>query len=322
MTTAVLQDVPDVQEVQSKKGTVFSWPAVRSIQWFIPHVLFVVLLWLIFTPGADDSTPKGAFLAVLAISEAALLFRRNSRSLSDIMAILYLLFIVWEIGTTKVEDVNLILYPSPAKVFAIFASDWQKILDGIRSSMYLLGVGFSSALILGVLLGIVTGSAARLRDSLLPLAKVISPIPPIIYTPYAVAVLPTFEIASIFVIFSSIFWQIYIQVALSVSNIDQKLLDSAKTMNLSATAMFIHVLWPYCLPNIMKTLPLSVANAFMVLTAAEMIGATSGLGYFVRYYADFADYTRVIAGIFLIGIVVSALNYGIAELERKVVRWH
>jgi NitT/TauT family transport system permease protein len=188
--------------------------------------------------------------------------------------------------------------------------------------MYLLGVGFTAALVLGVLLGIVTGSVPRLRDSLLPLAKVVSPIPPIIYTPYAVAVLPTFEIASIFVIFSSIFWQIYIQVALSVANIDQKLLDSAKTMNLSAAAMFFHVLWPYCLPNIMKTLPLSVANAFMVLTAAEMIGATSGLGYFVRYYADFADYTRVIAGIFLIGIVVSALNYGIAELERKVVRWH
>ncbi|MCR5030703.1 MAG: ABC transporter permease [Selenomonadaceae bacterium] len=308
--------------LQEKKRIEFSWPAIRTMQWFVPHVLFAVLLALIFTPGADDATPKGPFLAVLAIGEAALLLRRDSRPLSDVMTILFLLFIVWEFGTTKADDVNLILYPSPAKVFDVFATDWQKILDGIRSSMYLLGVGFTAALTLGVLLGIVTGSAARLRDSLLPLAKVISPIPPIIYTPYAVAVLPTFEIASIFVIFSSIFWQIYIQTALSVSSIDQKLLDSAKTMNLSAAAMFFHVLWPYCLPNIMKTLPLSVANAFMVLTAAEMIGATSGLGYFVRYYADFADYTRVIAGIFLIGIVVSALNYGIAELERKVVRWH
>ena len=308
--------------LQEKKRIEFSWPAIRTMQWFVPHVLFAVLLALIFTPGADDATPKGPFLAVLAIGEAALLLRRDSRPLSDVMTILFLLFIVWEFGTTKADDVNLILYPSPAKVFDVFATDWQKILDGIRSSMYLLGVGFTTALTLGVLLGIVTGSAARLRDSLLPLAKVISPIPPIIYTPYAVAVLPTFEIASIFVIFSSIFWQIYIQVALSVSNIDRKLLDSAKTMNLSATAMFFHVLWPYCLPNIMKTLPLSVANAFMVLTAAEMIGATSGLGYFVRYYADFADYTRVIAGIFLIGIVVSALNYGISALEHKVVRWH
>ena len=319
MTTAALQIKKGISISCLATGVV---KAVRTIQWILSHVLFAVLLALIFTPGADDSTPKGAFLAVLAIGETALLLRRNSRSLNDIMVILYLLFIVWEIGTTKADDVNLILYPSPAKVFDVFATDWPKILDGIRSSLYLLGVGFTAALILGVLLGIATGSVARLRDALLPLAKVISPIPPIIYTPYAVAVLPTFEIASIFVIFSSIFWQIYIQVALSVSSIDQKLLDSAKTMNLSAAAMLFHVLWPYCLPNIMKTLPISVANAFMVLTAAEMIGATSGLGYFVRYYADFADYTRVIAGIFLIGIVVSALNYGIAGLERKVVRWH
>ena len=314
--------------IAAKRGLAFSWKvtggmkAMRAMQWVLPHILFAVLLALVFTPGADDASPTGPFLAVLAVSEAALLLQRRSRALNDVMSILYLLFIVWEIGTTKADDVNLLLYPSPAKVFAIFASDWQKILEGIRSSMYLLGVGFTAALVLGVLLGIVTGGVARLRDSLLPLAKVISPIPPIIYTPYAVAVLPTFEIASIFVIFSSIFWQIYIQVALSVANIDRKLLDSARTMNLSAAAMFFHVLWPYCLPNIMKTLPLSVANAFMVLTAAEMIGATSGLGYFVRYYADFADYTRVIAGIILIGIVVSALNYGIAELERKVVRWH
>lgn len=314
MTTAALQ--------AKKRIIAVSFPAIQKLQWLIPHLLFALLVGLVLTPGADASTPTAPFLAVLVISEAALLSRRHSRSLHDIMSILYLLFIVWEVGTTKVANVNLILYPSPEKVFAIFASDWKKILDGIYSSMYLLGVGFTMALVLGVLLGIVTGSVARFRDSLLPLAKVISPIPPIIYTPYAVAVLPTFEIASIFVIFSSIFWQIYIQVALRVANIDRKLLDSAKTMNLSATAMFFHVLWPYCLPNIMKTLPISVANAFMVLTAAEMIGATSGLGYFVRYYADFADYTRVIAGIILIGIVVSVLNYGISELERKVVRWH
>lgn len=247
--------------------------------------------------------------------------RRQSQPLHDIMAILFTLFIFWQYFTVQIPDMNQILYPSPAKVFAIFASDWHKIVEGIGTSMYLLGVGFSLALILGVLLGIITGNVARLRNSLLPIAKVISPIPPIIYTPYAVAVLPTFEMASIFVIFSSIFWQIYIQVAISVANIDKKLLDSAKTMNLGVKDMFLHVLWPFCLPQIMKALPISVANAFMVLTAAEMIGATSGLGYFVRYYADFADYTRVLAGIIIIGIVVSMLNYGIAVLEKKIVRW-
>ena len=68
------------------------------------------------------------------------------------------------------------------------------------------------------------------------------------------------------------------------------------------------------------SLVVAVANAFMVLTAAEMIGATSGLGYFVRYYADFADYTRVIAGIIIIGLVV---QYGILNPIEKhtVVKW-
>lgn len=93
MTTAALEE---------KKRFSFSWPAV---QWFIPHVLFAVLLALIFTPGADDSTPHGAFLAVLGISEAALLINRKSRALTDIMTILYLIFIAWEFGTTKADSV-------------------------------------------------------------------------------------------------------------------------------------------------------------------------------------------------------------------------
>jgi len=37
--------------------------------------------------------------------------------------------------------------------------------------------------------------------------------------------------------------------------------------------------------------------SFILLTAAEMIGATSGLGWYVKYFSDFADYSRVIAGI-------------------------
>lgn len=316
MTTAAIEAKEIKAETDVKKG--FAWP---KLQWYVPHGLFAVLAALIFTGSADTVAGKASFAAVVCFSEAVLLLRRDSRALNDIMALLYLLFIVWEVGTTRVAEVNLLLYPSPERVFAIFVSDWQKIFSGIGSSMYLLSVGFTLSLLLGIVLGLITGSVARLRDALLPLAKVISPIPPIIYTPYAVAVLPTFEIASIFVIFSSIFWQVYIQVALGVSSIDKKLLDSAKAMNLKSSVLFLHVLWPYSLPGIMKTLPLAVANAFMVLTAAEMIGATSGLGYFVRYYADFADYTRVIAGIIIIGLVVSALNWGVSRLERRVVRW-
>jgi NitT/TauT family transport system permease protein len=59
----------------------------------------------------------------------------------------------------------------------------------------------------------------------------------------------------------------------------------------------------------------------MVLTAAELIGATSGLGWFVKYYADFADYTRVVAGIILIGVVVTILNKLLSTVEKMLIKW-
>ena len=307
------------EAILARKGMDFSWRNLVSS--ILPHILFILLVALVLGPGNGEETSRFSFLAVVIAIESVLIWRREASSVHDVVAIVFTVLILWEFFTAKMPNANSMLYPLPANVFNIFLSDWRKIGGGIGSSFYLLGSGFTAALILGIVFGMITGNVRRLRDALLPVAKVISPIPPIIYTPYAVAVLPSFEAASIFVIFSSIFWQVYISMVLSVSGIDRRLLDSARTLNLSRWDMLVHILFPYCLPRILKTLPLSVANAFMVLTAAEMIGASSGLGYYVRYYADFADYTRVVAGIILIGVVVSVLNLFISALERYIVHW-
>ena len=54
---------------------------------------------------------------------------------------------------------------------------------------------------------------------------------------------------------------------------------------------------------------------------AEMMGSSSGLGYFIRNFADYANYTNVIAGIFLVALVVTALNGAVSLIEKKAVRW-
>lgn len=295
--------------------------AIRKIGRSVPHLLFLFLLVLIFQPSLVDIKNPWIFLGVVGVIEFTLLWKRQSGAAHDIVTFIFLILLLWEFITTKIPNPNTMLYPVPENVFAVYYTDWHKILIGIGSSLYLLGTGFVTALVLGFVGGLITGWNRRLREALFPIAKVISPIPPIIYTPYAVAILPSFELASIFVIFSSIFWQVYISVILSVTGIDHKLLDSARTLNMTPRAMLFHILFPYCLPNLMKSLPISIANAFMVLTAAEMIGATAGLGWFVKYYSDFSDYTRVIAGIILIGVVVSLINLMIAELEKRIVRW-
>jgi NitT/TauT family transport system permease protein len=250
-----------------------------------------------------------------------LIVRRKSKSANDIALVIFLLLFVWEFMATKTTRTNTMLVPVPERVFAVLVSDWRKILRGIRYSMGLLFTAMAIALFLAISLGMVVGWFERLRKAVLPIAKVISPIPPIVYTPYVVALFPTFRTASIFIIFNSIFWPVFINMIISVSTVDRRVMESAKTLNTGSISMFLHILFPYCLPRIITGMNVTLSTSFMVLTAAELIGATSGLGWFVKYYSDFADYTRVVAGIIVIAVVVTVLNKLLLTVEKFLIRW-
>ena len=75
------------------------------------------------------------------------------------------------------------------------------------------------------------------------------------------------------------------------------------------------------MPQILAGGTISLVMSFILLTAAEMIGATSGLGWYVKNFADFADYPRVVAGIVVIGLVVSALMVLYNGLAAYLLRW-
>ena len=75
------------------------------------------------------------------------------------------------------------------------------------------------------------------------------------------------------------------------------------------------------IPVVIGGLRVSLSTSFMILVIAEMMGATSGLGYFIKNYADFANYTNVIAGIILAGVVVTILNGVITLIQKKFVKW-
>ena len=75
------------------------------------------------------------------------------------------------------------------------------------------------------------------------------------------------------------------------------------------------------MPGVVSGLRVSLTSSFMILVIAEMMGATAGLGYFIKNYADFANYTNVIAGIILVGIVVTLLNQLITLIQKYCIHW-
>ena len=92
-------------------------------------------------------------------------------------------------------------------------------------------------------------------------------------------------------------------------------------MDVGTGTMFFQVILPYCLPHILSALPGNMRATFLCLTGAELLGARSGLGYFVKKFSDYANYTKVIAGIILMGVVVTLINILIDRISKRLVRW-
>ena len=288
------------------------------------NIAFLINIFLVLFLKTDQEVESPvAYLAVLVFAEVLFLVKYikvRRKSAIDIAFITFLLLGIWE-SAYKLGFTHPVLVPAPENVFYVFIEQKELMLAGVVSSLVLLAWGVGLAVILGVFLGLFTGWIPRFREAVVPIANVISPIPPLVYTPYVVAVMPTFKIASIFVIFSAVFWPTFQTMIARVSGMDPKIIQSAKVMNVSNPKMLFQVILPYTLPDIIGGLPGTLRGAFLCLTGAELLGATSGLGYFVKKFSDYADYTNVIAGIVLMGIVVTIIDVLVKKLESSLIKW-
>jgi NitT/TauT family transport system permease protein len=284
--------------------------------------VFIFRVFLIVSPSAVTTVDnKWAFVGIIVLIESTLVFRHRLKSAHDIALMLFVLMALWELLTTKTKIVNTLFVPNPERVFAVFITDWREIVKGVGSSLNLLFISMILALFFGIGLGIIVGWFDRLRSVFLPIAKIITPIPPIIYSPYVVGIMPSFYSASVFIIFSSIFWPVFINMIVTVSNVDRRIMDSAVTMNTGTLAMFLNILFPYSLPKVLAGMNVTLSAAFMTLTAAELIGAKSGIGRYIKYSSDYANYTKVVAGIIVVGIVVTILNKLLLEAQKIIIKW-
>ena len=214
------------------------------------------------------------------------------------------------------------LLPAPGIVFAALLDSLPELWQGTLSSLQILLPGFLLATVLGVASGLVVGSSERLQRSFFPLARVAAPVPPTVYIPYAIAVLPTFQWSAIFVVFIGAFWPIFQNAAAGAHSLPRRYRDNARVLGLSGFEFLRRIVLPASLPHIFSGMAVGLGFAFILLTVAELFGANAGLGRFVQYYADFADYPRMVAGILYTGGVTFLAMTLLDRLRRRVLFWH
>ncbi len=295
------------------------------VSFIVANVLFVALLVCIAVPGKSHPTTSVPFYVAVVLVELFFVWRYfaggKKRSTCNIAIIVWALFIVWEVVSTDLRLTHPVLIPIPENVFAVFVNRGDELALNVYSSMVLLVEGFLTSLVAGNILGLFVGWSPRLRETVYPIAHVLAPVPAIVFAPYLVMLLPSFKAAAVAVIFLGIFWPTLLNTILRVEAMNKNIVDSAKMLGLPTHTMIFSVLVPYTYPAVVRGLKTQLPTAMLMLVMAEMYGATSGLGYFVINYTNYANYTNVVAGIIMVGIVVTVLDFLVGLLVRKTVTW-
>lgn len=296
----------------------------------ITNLLFLILIAVQFLPDTVTKDPETSYVLwftvgveILTLVMSTLIKKPQGLNLFlDVVGFLFVLLILWTLATAKLNLLKESLFPPPGRVFYQFIEDIDKILINTRSSLGIIIQGYLLAAIVAIPVGLFIGWSARLGNAATYIAKFLSAIPPIVYIPYGIALLPTFRSVSVFVIFLAAFWPILASTMSGVLNVERKVIDSAKVLNVNRFTMLFSVILPSALSQIFIGCNQGLTVSFILLTSAEMIGARDGLGYYVKNYSDFGDYTRTIVGILVIGIVVVTISFLFNKLQRYLLRWN
>jgi sulfonate transport system permease protein len=102
---------------------------------------------------------------------------------------------------------------------------------------------------------------------------------------------------------------------------DQQYLNVAQCFGASRSQIFKEVIFPYTLPFIFSGLRIGLGVAWMSVIAAEIVSASSGLGYMIEISQQMLRVDNVIVGMIAIGLCGIILDRMIQKLSLRFTSW-
>lgn len=194
---------------------------------------------------------------------------------------------------------------------------WQLLGDSyfwlhIGVSLKRIGVALACALLIGVPLGILSGTSARFARASGPLFQLLRMISPLSWMPLAVMALGVGDAPVYFLLTFAAVWPIVINTAAGVAQLNPNWLLLARSLAATRKELVLQVVLPGILGHVLTGSRLAIGVIWIVLVPAEMLGVSAGLGYFILDTRDRLAYPELMAAILVIGV----LGYGLDLLAR------
>jgi sulfonate transport system permease protein len=232
------------------------------------------------------------------------------------------LAVVWEI-VVRVGWSNGRLAPPPSVIFQTFV-DLARTGELQRDTLVTLGrvaAGFALGAGVATIVGAATGYSATLRRLLDPSLQALRAIPSIAWIPLFILWLGIFEASKVTLIAVGVFFPVYLGLMGAIQSVDRKLVEVGRAFRLSDVEMVRRILLPAVLPAYVISLRSGLGLGWMFVVAAELMGASEGLGYLLIDGQQLGKPAEIIAAIVAFAIVGKATDWLIALAAAPFLRW-
>ena len=236
------------------------------------------------------------------------------------LAGLLVLVVLWQLGISQLQQrlpLARLLAPVPAMETLVELVASGEILGDVVASLRRVLFSLCLALLVGIPVGLAIGFWRRFDSATSGAFQFLRMISPLSWMPIAIMIFGIGDQPVYFLLCMGAVWPIILNTAAGVRSLDPGWLMLAQSMSASRLEMLLRVVLPGILGSILTGTRLAIGMIWVLLVPCEMLGVTSGLGYFILDTRDRLAYSELMAVIVLIGILGYLLDSLARSLQRR-----
>ncbi len=229
--------------------------------------------------------------------------------------------VIWQVASTSLAKP--VQFPTPGDVVddALAALGSGELWTHITASLSRIAVGYSLAVVVAIPLGTLMGLSRHTNAAFDPIIEILRPISAVAWVPILLVTIGVGGGLYYAVTFYGSFFPILINTASGVRSADRTHLQAAQTLGATPLMTVREAVLPGAYPAILTGMRVGMGTGWVSIVAAELIGASTGLGYMISWNQKIFNSGAVVTGMITIGIIGLVINYGMLLLQRRLTHW-
>ncbi|WP_408004876.1 ABC transporter permease [Radiobacillus kanasensis] len=233
-----------------------------------------------------------------------------------------LLLIAWEI-LSRLQVFPSYQLPAPTVILQTILglAEDGSLWGHIGITTYRVFAGFVLGTLAAVLLGSLVGFYQKAEKIFDPLIQAFRSIPSLAWVPLFILWMGIGEPSKIAMIAVGVFFPVYLNIVSGVLGVDRKLIEVGKMYGLNTFQLVSRIILPASLPSFLVGLRSGLGLGWMFVVAAELMGASQGLGYLLVLGQNTLSPETIIASIILFAIIGKLTDWVLKVIENKTLHW-